>query len=71
MKYETSKSSGLDRKTLRKLEAIAMACCYSLEDRGGIDGRGGDSVDFVDVSVLSIQAMLERAYLLGKEDASK
>ena len=59
------------RKTLRMLEQIAMDADYGLELRGGIEGRNNDTEDFPEVSILAIQAMLEKAYLLGKADAQK
>ena len=71
MKYEDSKVKGISKRTLKALEQIAMEASYSLEQRGGIEGRGCDSEDFPEVSILAIQTMLERAYLLGKADAEK
>lgn len=58
----------VNHDTAEKLERIAMDAVYSLEKRGGIEGRGGDSVDFLEVSVYSIQRILEQAYLLGLKD---
>lgn len=71
MKYEDSKVKGISRKTLRALEQIAMEADYGLELRGGIEGRNNDSEDFPEVSINAIQAMLEKAYLLGKADGMK
>jgi len=71
MKYEDSKVKGISRKTLRALEQIAMDADYGLELRGGIEGRNNDSEDFPEVSINAIQAMLEKAYLLGKADGMK
>ena len=71
MKYEDSKVKGISKKTLRTLEQIAMSACYTLEARGGIEGRNNDEEDFPEVSVNAIQEMLEKAYLLGKADADK
>ncbi len=53
------------------LEQIAMAADYSLELRGDIEERNNDSEDFPEVSINAIQAMLEKAYLLGKADGMK
>jgi hypothetical protein len=50
---------------------IALEADYGLELRGGIEGRNNDTEDFPEVSILAIQAMLEKAYLLGKADAQK
>ena len=71
MKYEDSKVKGISKKTLRALERISMEADYSLEMRGGIDGRSNDIEDFPEVSICAIQRMLEQAYLLGKADAQK
>ena len=71
MKYEDSKVKGITKKTLKALEKIAMEVDYGLEIRGGIEGRNNDTEDFPEVSILAIQAMLEKAYLLGKADAQK
>ena len=58
-------------ETLKKLERIAMNSDINLERRGGIDSRWNDDEDFPTVSIWAIQAMLERAYRLGKEDGEK
>lgn len=71
MKYEETKVKGFTKQTLRELEKIALEESPSLEDRGGIDGRNNDSEDFPEVSIYSIQKMLERAYLLGKAAGQK
>ena len=71
MKYEDSKVKGISKKTLKRLEQIALEASYSLEERGGIEGRNNDIEDFPEVSILAIQAMLEKAYLLGKADGMK
>ena len=71
MKYEDSKVKDISRKTLKALERIALEASYSLEERGGIEGRNNDTEDFPEVSILAIQAMLEKAYLLGKADGMK
>jgi hypothetical protein len=71
MKYENSKEKGISKKTLRALEQIALETSCSLELRGGIEVRNNDSEDFPEISIFSIQAMLERAYLLGKADGMK
>ena len=62
---------GITKRTLRALEQIAMAADYSLELRGDIEERNNDSEDFPEVSINAIQAMLEKAYLLGKADGMK
>ena len=71
MKYENSKVKGIDRKTLKALEQIAMNASCALEMRGGIESRDNDEEDHIEVSVNAIQTMLEKAYLLGKEEVQK
>lgn len=71
MKYEDSKVAGISKKTLRALEQIAMRADFSLQVRGGIDARENDEEDFPEVSVNAIQAMLEEAYRLGRQEATK
>ena len=61
----------LNKKTLKELERIAMRASYTLQQRGGIDGRSNDDEDFPEISVLAIQAMLEEAYNLGRRDGHK
>ncbi len=70
-KYEDSKVKGIRKTVLRKLEAIAMEESYTLQERGGIEGRSNDTEDFPEISIFSLQRMLERAYLLGKSEATK
>ena len=70
-KYALEYRKGLSSDTLTALERIAMKASYPLQERGGIDGRGGDSVDFLDISIYSIQQMLEEAYRLGKADGER
>ena len=69
MKYEDSRVKGIGKNTLRELEQLAMKASYALRLRGGIDVRGNDDIDFPEVHVYSIQAMLEYAYRLGREEA--
>lgn len=71
MKYSETKVKGISKKELEALEKIAMNASYSLEIRGGIECRDNDAEDFPEVSINGIQAMLEKAFLLGKEKASK
>ena len=71
MKYEDGKVHGISKKTLRALEQIAMKASYSLDCRGGIDGRNNDEEDFPEIGICSLQEMLEQAYLMGKADGAK
>lgn len=59
----------MTKATKKKLEKIAMDACWVIEDRGGLDEHGCDSEDFIEISVWSIQAMLEKAYELGKAES--
>lgn len=71
MKYEDKEFTRLEKRTLRKLEKIAMDNDYALEQRGGIDCRNNDSEDFPEVSIWGLQRMLEKAYMMGWEDRMK
>ncbi len=56
----------MNEKIKKALEKIAMEESYAIEVRGGLDARDNDDDDFKEVSVWSLQRMLERAYELGK-----
>lgn len=43
----------------------------TIEGRGGLEYRGNDEEDFVDVSVGSIEAALQMAYELGLKNAKE
>ena len=66
MKKQYEVVEGINQKVWAELEKIAMIHSYNLEERGGIEGRGCDSEDFVEVSIYSVQRMLAAAYLAGK-----
>ena len=53
----------------KQLIEIAKKNSYSIETRGDLETRNSDSEDFIEMSVWSIQAMLEEAYELGKKAA--
>lgn len=55
----------ISKNTEKALEQIAMNESYALECRGGLEDRYNDEEDFEDMSICSIRAMLEKAYLLG------
>lgn len=54
------------KKQAAALLKIAKEASYTIERRGDIEERGWDGEDFLEVSVKSIEWMLEQAYLLGK-----
>lgn len=55
----------------KQLVEIAKKHSYSIETRGDLESRYNDDEDFIEVSVWSIQAMLEEAYELGRKDSKK
>lgn len=55
----------------KQLVEIAKKHSYSIETRGDLESRYNDDEDFIEVSVWSIQAMLEDAYELGRKDSKK
>ncbi len=71
MRYAETKVNGISKKDLEALEKIAMSADYGLEMRGGIESRNNDEEDYPEVSINAIQAMLEKAFLLGKAEATK
>lgn len=70
-KYMQKNGTGLNSDTRGALERIAMEASVSLKERGGIDDRCNDTEDFPEVSIMSIQRMLEEAYRLGKADGQR
>ena len=54
----------------KQLVEIAKKNSYSIETRGDLESRHNDDEDFIELSVWSIQAMLEEAYELGKKNAN-
>lgn len=54
------------KKQAAALLKIAKEASYTIERRGDLEERGWDGEDFLEVSVKSIEWMLEQAYLLGK-----
>ena len=52
----------------KQLVEIAKKNSYSIETRGDLESRHNDDEDFIELSVWSIQAMLEEAYELGKKN---
>ncbi len=71
MRYAETKVKGISKKNLEALEKIALSADYGLEMRGGIESRNNDEEDYQEVSINAIQAMLEKAFLLGKAEATK
>ena len=63
--------TNLSMATFRKLEQIATDASETLGERGDIACRWNDEEDFPEICITSIQAMLEAAYRLGKEDGEK
>ena len=56
----------ITKKESKQLLKIAMKYIYAMEKRGDFEYRMNDDEDFLDVSVGSLEAALEAAYLLGK-----
>lgn len=55
----------------KQLVEIAKKNSYSIEIRGDLECRHNDDEDFIELSVWSIQSMLEEAYELGRKDSKK
>jgi len=56
----------ITKKESKQLLNIAMKYIYAMQERGDFEYRMNDEEDFLDVSVGSLEAALEAAYLLGK-----
>lgn len=52
----------------KRLLDIAKRNSHVVRGRGDLEARYSDSEDFLDISVWSLQAMLEEAYRLGLSD---
>ena len=63
--------AGLSRKQLIRVQNIAMEKGLEIGWRGGLGLMNNDREDFPEVSILSIQSMLEFAYKAGLEDGKK
>ena len=61
--------NNIKESTRKELERIAMNASIELKERGGIEDRNNDREDFPEISIWAIREMLEKAYLLGKEEA--
>lgn len=59
------------RQLKKQLLAIAMKYMPAMEARGDFEYRNCDEDDFLEVSVGSIQTILEEAYRLGQQEANK
>lgn len=60
--------SKITEKEYKALEEIAKETIYDVEERGGLETYGRDSLDFIETSVWSLKAALVRAYELGKNN---
>lgn len=47
---------------------IAKKQSYAIKARSDLERRNNNSEDFIDISVLSLQAMLEESFKLGKRN---
>lgn len=63
--------AGLNRKQLIRIQNIAMGQGIEILERGGLGAMNNDREDFPEISIWSIQRMLEFAYKAGLEDAGK
>lgn len=66
---EENRMNNIKESTRKELERIAMSASIELKERGGLEDRNNDREDFPEISIWAIRKMLEKAYLLGKEEA--
>ena len=60
--------STITEAEFKPLEEIAKETIYDVEERGGLETYGRDSLDFIETSVWNIRIALTRAYELGKKN---
>lgn len=68
---ENTMRQEISKKTMKALEKIAMEKSSVLEERGGIERRWSDELDFPEIAIWSIEEMLIAAYNLGRKDAKE
>lgn len=56
----------ISKAEAKKLLKIAMENSTVIEERGSLETARSDEMDFLDIAIWDIKAMLEQAYLLGK-----
>ena len=61
----------MERMTVNLKKQLYQIAAQCIEGRGGLEYRGNDEEDFVDVSVGSIEAALQMAYELGLKNAKE
>ena len=71
MEYSKTNGSGLSPETLKALEKITMSESVPIYNRGGLEVKMNDSLDFPEIYVANLARMLEKAYKLGRDDARK
>lgn len=62
----TANAKKLTKAQQRKLYEIAAEHIPAVADRGDLEARKCDSMDFLDVGVWSIESALEAAFNLGR-----
>lgn len=50
----------------KKIEKLAMENCFLIAERGGLETRHSDELDFLDMSVWTIEELMTKAYEMGK-----
>ena len=55
----------------QKIEKLAMENCFLIAERGGLDTRHSDELDFLDMSVWTIEELMIKAYEMGKSAGTR
>jgi len=55
----------------QKLLNLARETIPALANRADLESQNSDSLDFIETSVWSLDALLKKAYQLGKADGNK
>ena len=58
----------MTQKEKNLITEIAKKYSYTIQERGDLESRMNDEEDYIEVSIMSIEAMLEAAYKAGKEN---
>ncbi len=65
------KNENITKMAYKKLLRIARETIPALEDRVNLEPQWSDDADFIETSVWSLDALLKKAYQLGKADGNK
>lgn len=65
------KNKTITKTAYQRLLSVAKETIPALENRADLKAQGSDGADFIETSVWSLDALLQKAYELGKADGRK